>query len=100
MRKRYVQQCVNGEWVFVEGRAAPRTQAPYVIPDIQPYRSMITGEVVGSRSTHRAHLKQHGCIEVGNEKWPERKPVPMPDLLPDLVPAVRDVLRKRNSRGR
>lgn len=39
----------------------------YVLPDIAPYRSMIDGSVVGSRSRHREHLRAHGCIEVGNE---------------------------------
>lgn len=42
--------------------------APYVVTDIQPYRSMVTGEIISSRSHHRAHLKQHGKIEVGTEK--------------------------------
>lgn len=41
--------------------------APYVAPDIQPYRSMIDGSWITSRSKHAAHLKQHGCIEIGNE---------------------------------
>lgn len=38
-----------------------------IIPDIQPYRSMIDGSIISSRSHHRRHLKEHGCIEVGNE---------------------------------
>lgn len=41
--------------------------APYVIGDIQPYQSMQTGEMISSRSVHRAHLRQHGLIEIGNE---------------------------------
>jgi hypothetical protein len=40
---------------------------PYVVGDIQPYRSMQTGEMITSRSHHRAHLKQHGLVEIGNE---------------------------------
>lgn len=40
---------------------------PYISSDIQPYKSMITGEMITSRSEHRAHLKKHDCIEVGNE---------------------------------
>lgn len=62
-----------------------------LIPDIQPYRSMQTGEYIGGRAQHRAHLKQHGLIEVGNEKLPPRKQVPMPDLVPDLRAAIREV---------
>jgi hypothetical protein len=37
------------------------------MPDIQPYRSQIDGSMITSRSQHRAHLKAHGCIEIGNE---------------------------------
>ncbi len=63
----------------------------YVIPDIQPYRSMQTGEIIGGRKQHRDHLKQHGLIEVGNERLPPRKHVPMPDLVPDLRAAIKEV---------
>lgn len=41
--------------------------APMVIGDIQPYKSMVDGSMITSRSQHRSHLKQHGMIEVGNE---------------------------------
>lgn len=41
--------------------------APMIMSDIQPYQSMITGQEIGGRRQHREHLKQHGCIEVGNE---------------------------------
>ena len=54
--------------------------APNVISDIQPYRSMVTGEMITSRSQHRDHRKSHGCVEVGNEpvkpktkSWIEQK---------------------------
>ena len=42
-----------------------------VMPDIQGYQSMQTGEWIGSRSQHRAHLKQHRLIEIRNEKIKE-----------------------------
>ena len=41
--------------------------APATISDIQPYKSMLTGEMITSRSQHRDHLRAHGCVEVGNE---------------------------------
>ena len=41
--------------------------APVVMNDIQPYQSQIDGSMITSRSQHRSHLKQHRCIEVGNE---------------------------------
>lgn len=39
----------------------------HVMPDIKPYRSQIDGSEITSRSKHREHLREHGCIEVGNE---------------------------------
>jgi len=38
-----------------------------VMGDIDPYKSMITGEIIQGRRQHRDHLKAHGKIEVGNE---------------------------------
>lgn len=54
--------------------------APYIQPDIAPYQSMATGEIIQSRSHHREHLKRHGLVEIGNEvdhhmKQAQRRPV-------------------------
>jgi hypothetical protein len=49
--------------------------APMVIGDIQPYRSMHTGEMIMSRSNHKAHLKQHKLVEIGNEVQKSKTPV-------------------------
>ncbi len=59
--------------------------APYVQADIQPYQSMVTGEMITSRSQHRSHLKQHGKIEVGNEQMPASKPVVKDDIKRDIA---------------
>lgn len=53
-------------------------EAHMVQPDLQPYKSMVDGSMITSRSQHRDHLKQHGMIEIGNEinhhmKQPEKK---------------------------
>lgn len=54
----------------------PRTQAGFfVMDDLKPYKSMITGEIIQGRAQHRAHLRQHGCIEVGNEKLTPHKTI-------------------------
>ena len=47
-----------------------------IVSDIQPYKSMIDGSRIGSRSTHRTHLRDHNCIEVGNEKMETKLPPP------------------------
>jgi len=41
--------------------------APFVQTDIQPYKSMVDGSMITSKSQHRSHLKQHGMVEIGNE---------------------------------
>lgn len=62
--------------------------APYVVTDIQPYKSMITGEMITSRSQHRAHLKQHGKIEIGNEAPPVIKRPEPTGIKEDLLRTV------------
>lgn len=62
-----------GTFVFRDGKIIPKEEAyeaesgPQIMRDISEYKSMITGEIIGSRSTHRSHLRQHGCVEVGND---------------------------------
>lgn len=63
MKRTYI--LVDGE--FVERKKDAKGRYHYVIPDIQPYKSMIDGQMVTSRSEHRRHLKANNCIEVGNE---------------------------------
>ena len=38
-----------------------------IIEDIAPYKSTIDGSVISSRSVHRRHLREHGCVEIGTE---------------------------------
>lgn len=63
MRTRYVQ--CKGKLVLVEEK---RSMGTLIMPDIEPYQSMVDGSLITSRSRHREHLKQHGCVELGNEK--------------------------------
>lgn len=63
MKRSYVQ--IDG--VLYEKGTEPAPSGVMVMPDIKPYRSMIDGSMITSRSEHRAHLKQHGCVEVGND---------------------------------
>ena len=69
--------------------------APMVMTDIQPYKSMIDGSMITSRSQHRAHLRQHGCIEVGNEtKHLKAKPMtPPPGLKDKIIEAAHQKLK-------
>ena len=41
--------------------------APSVMADIQPYRNMVDGKMITSRSHHREFLKANRLVEIGNE---------------------------------
>ncbi len=71
VRSRWIQ--VDGQLVPADEYAPPEPAAPMIMPDIQPYTSMIDGSTITSRSHHRTHLRAHGYIEIGNEKL-EPKP--------------------------
>jgi len=60
----------------------------FAVPDIGGYRSMQTGEWISSRSAHRAHLRQHNLIEVGNERLPPRKPIQLDSPREDIRRAM------------
>lgn len=77
--RRFVQ--VNG--VLYERGTEPRSEAPMVMPDIAPYRSMIDGSLITSRSRHREHLKAHGYVEVGNDSSLNRASQGIPDCNPE-----------------
>lgn len=69
--------------------------AARVIEDIKPYKSMVTGEMITSRSEHRDHLKKHRLVEIGNE--PIKTTANSIDLnvRDELRSATREVLSKQ-----
>lgn len=88
MRKCWVQ--IDG--VLYEKGSEPRVENDTMImSDIQPYQSMITGEMITSRSKHRQHLKEHGMIEVGNDSSLTKPYTGMPDTNPEQR---REILRR------
>jgi len=64
----YVIDPITLELVEKNQYQRAEVNAPMVMADIQGYQSQQTGEWIGSRSTHREHLRQHSLIEIGNEK--------------------------------
>ena len=87
MRKSYVQ--INGQ-LYDKDEFRVEPVAPEVMPDIKPYRSMATGEIINSRSRHREHLKDHGYVEVGNDSSLQAKYKGMPQTNPQQL---REILR-------
>ena len=72
-------------------------QPSMVMGDIAPYKSQIDGSMIESRSQHRSHLKQHNCIEIGNETKHLKPHVqkPPPGLKEELIRAVNDKLQSK-----
>lgn len=63
MRRKYRQDRATGALYEV---VDARSHKILILPDIEPYESTITGEVISSRSKHREHLRIHDCQEVGD----------------------------------
>jgi len=89
MRKRYIQDPVTLKLIPAEEYEGPRVTGPMIMGDIQPYKSMATGEMIMGRRQHREHLKQHRLIEIGNEKPVQRSQGPDPTIRKHLIDAVR-----------
>ena len=91
MRTRYIQDPETLELVDAASFVPHETNAPMVMNDIQPYQSQVDGTLITSRSHHRSHLKQHNCIEIGNEIKAHREQCtpkgPPPGLKDSLIRA-------------
>ena len=68
---------------------------PYVMPDLQPYRSMADGTIVEGRRQHREMLQRNNCIEIGNEKQTPKPVMPPPGLKETLIQVAQEKLRYR-----
>ena len=86
---RVIYEVVDGV-VTVDERDQTEAPSYFVMPDIAPYRSQLTGEMVHSRSRHRALLREHKCVEVGNAtKYLRQPPVRQaPGLKQRLIEVV------------
>lgn len=78
---------VTGQKLVIKRKSIAR---PMIISDIEPYKSPVTGEVIGGRSARRDDLKKHDCVDarelgdsfgkrkgVKSEKWAKRLGLPL-----------------------
>lgn len=68
---KYIQDPDTLEYIPKEKYFRKRAKTHNVMGDIEPYRSIVTDELISGRAAHREHLRVHGMQEVGNEmpKW-------------------------------
>lgn len=90
-RKSYVQ--VDGK--LYEKGTEPQQQTHYIIGDLAPYQSQITGEVIDGRRSHREHLRSHGMVEVGNEVGALMKMRPQRKASPERKQQIAAILQAR-----
>lgn len=98
MTRRFIQ--IKGELHEVSQDWTPEPAHEYhVVGDIDPYRSMVDGSIITSRSRHREHLKDHGVVEVGNDSL-VKNPVyrgqrPPPGLKDLLIRVANQTLKEK-----
>ncbi len=88
---RYIQN-PKPPYELIPAPEAPPSEGLRVYGDIEPYKSQLTGEYITSRSKHRVHLRDHGCIEVGNDPMRQPKRVTKSSPREQLTRAVHRVL--------
>lgn len=88
----------NGQ-VTIDQREVQNDAGFFVIPDCQPFQSMVDGTIINSKSQYRDHLRQHNAVEVGNDRSimnPVIRPLrPPPGLKEELIRVAADKLRSR-----
>ena len=67
----------EAEQAWKEKQEMTVREAPMVQSDIEGYISQVDGSWIDSRSKHRAHLKQHRMIELGNDVPMQHKKIDM-----------------------
>ena len=63
----YTPDTPEAEEAWKQKEEMTRREAPMVISDIEGYVSQVDGSWIKSRSHHRAHLREHRMIELGND---------------------------------
>jgi len=64
MRKSWIQ--INGKLIPKEEAHLYDSKGVMILPDIEPFVSPVTGEVIKGRAHLRQHMKQHGVTNIGD----------------------------------
>ena len=64
MRRTWIQ--INGKLVSKEEAHLYDTKGVMIQPDIEPFKSPVTGEVITGRAHLRQHMKQHGITNTAD----------------------------------
>lgn len=64
-----------------------------IMKDIDPYKNVIDGKVIGGRKQHKDFLKARGLVEIGNEKVTQ-KPYEPQGVAQDILRAWHESERR------
>lgn len=78
------QECMGHYKRHKDGESAQ------VMRDIEPYKSAVSGEVIGGRRQHRDHLRARGLVEIGNENITHKAKEPPGGIPHDLIRAAQE----------
>ena len=59
---RYIQDPKTHKLIPADEYYTQENASAYIMADYQPYKSMVTGEMIDGRKAHREHLKQHNLV--------------------------------------
>ena len=71
----YTLDTPEAEEAWKQKQEMTRREAPMVMSDIEGYVSQVDGTWIKSRSHHRAHLREHRMVELGNDVPKQHKKI-------------------------
>jgi len=71
---RYIQDPVTHKLIPADEYYPQETNSHYIMADYQPYKSMVTGEMIDGRKAHREHLKRHNLVVAEQSSARPQKP--------------------------
>lgn len=95
-RGRYIQDPVTHKLVSADEyyqSADVSNQAPAILGDYKPYKSMVTGEMIDGRRAHREHLLRHNVVVAEGAETKQRAPIVDKTLKQDIARLVYEKLR-------
>ena len=71
---RYIQDPKTHKLIPADEYYTQENASAYILTDYQPYKSMVTGEMIEGRKAHRDHLKRHNLVVAEQSSARPQKP--------------------------
>jgi hypothetical protein len=71
---RYIQDPKTHKLILADEYYTEQVDSHYIMTDYQPYKSMVTGEMIEGRKAHREHLKRHNLVVAEQSSARPQKP--------------------------